>query len=138
GGIAEPEGQSCDKTYLRHFDRIESITRIDPVTHGATSEYGRTDIVPDRITGEAGERCNTIGNFVGANGPQSEQVKERQREIAASHEKSGRRYVLRLCRLQRSNTFIGVVVGKYFEEHNSRHADDGHAQQHADPIPADR
>jgi hypothetical protein len=26
GGIAEPEGEPGDKTYLRHFDRIESVT----------------------------------------------------------------------------------------------------------------
>ena len=89
GGIAQPEGQAGDETDLRHLDRIETIRRIDAVTHGAAGEYGCADIVADRIAGEAGERGNAIGNFSAADGSQGKPVIKGQCEIAASNKECG-------------------------------------------------
>ena len=137
GGIAEPEGQACHETDLRHLDGVETVGRIDAVAHRAAGEYGGADIVTDRIAGEAGKRRDPIRDFLAPDRAQREQVVEREREIAAGDERGGGGDVARLGRLQRSDHLIDIDVAQHVDQHHHRHGDDGEAEQHADPIPAD-
>ena len=115
GGVAEPEGQASDKADLRHLDGVEPVSRIDAVAHGATGEYGRADIVADRVAGEAGECGNAIGNFVSADRAQCEPVVECQREIAAGNKQRGAGNLVRARGLQRGEDLIDVDIAQHVE-----------------------
>src|SRR6185312_10726079 len=136
GGVAEPKGETSDKADLRYFDRIEPISRIDAVTHGATGENRSSDVVTNRIAREAGERRNTIRNLVAANGPQSEPVIEGECEVPASDKKSCSGDMMRLGRFQRRDHLIGVDIAEHMKKDDTRNGNDGDAQNHADPITA--
>ena len=137
GGVAEPECQSGDEADLRHFHRVEAVGGIDPVTHGTAGEHGGADIVADGIAGEAGQRRDAIGNLPAADRAQGEPVVEGQREIAERDEQAGGGDAVPLSALQCDDNLVHLDVAQHMHQHHRSHGDDGEAEQHADPVPAD-
>src|SRR6202011_3186511 len=86
---------------LGDVDRIQPVGGINPVAHRAAGEDAGTDIVPDRIAGEGGERVNAVGNIGAADRADREQIIEGQGEIARGHEQ----------RRQRDRAWLGLLDG---------------------------
>ena len=137
GGIAEPEGQPGHETDFCDVDGVEAPRRIDPVAHRTAGEDAGTDIVADRIAGEAGQRRHPIWHVVAPDRAQRKQVIEGEREIAARHERCGERDVAPIRGRERLDHLADIDVMQNAIQHHGRNQDDRDAEHEADPVPAD-
>src|SRR5262249_20292196 len=108
------------------------------VAHGTAGEHCRTDVVTDRITREAGQRRNAIGNFAAADGPQGEPIVESEREVSARDKKSCSRDIMRVGCLKRRYHLVGVDVAEHMKEDDGGDRNNRNAQNQANPIPTNR
>ena len=125
------------ETDFRDIDGAEPPRRIDPVAHRTSGEDAGTDIVADRIAGEAGQRRRPIWHVVSPDRTQRKQVIEGEREIAARHERCRERGVAPIRGRERLDHFADIDVMQSAIQHHDRNDDDRDAEHEADPVPAD-
>ena len=135
--VTEPEGESSNEADLGDCDRVEAIGRIDAVAHRAAGQDAGADIMPDRIAGEACQRCGTIRHVPAPDRAQSEEIVERQREIAGGDAERGPHDVVPVGIPQRIHQVVEVDVAQVVIERHNGQSDNGSAESDADPAPAD-
>jgi hypothetical protein len=137
GGVAEPEREPGHEADFRHVDGAEAPGGIDPITDRPAGQDAGAHVVADGIAGEACKRRGPIRDVASPDRAQREQVVERQREVAAGDEQGGERDVAPVRGHQGLDDLAGVDRAQSAIEHDRRDRDDGDAERHPDPVPAD-
>src|SRR5882757_5486598 len=91
----------------------------------------------DRVAGEARQRRDTVGYVFLADGPQREEIIERQRAECADHAQRGECDVAGRYFRQRSQDHAGIDALEGTDQRRDREGDDEQARRDPEPFPAD-
>jgi hypothetical protein len=126
-----------EKADLGDVDRAQAVVGINPEADRAAGEYGRADIMSDGVAGEARQRRDTVGYVFLADGPQREEIIERQRTECADHAQRGEGDVAGPYLRQRSQDHAGIDALEGADQRRDREGDDEQARRDPEPFPAD-